>query len=64
MAISTRAWFWLALLVAVFIASSNADDAGTGAEETPSAVLTLDASNFNETIAKHAFVAVEFYAPW
>ncbi|KAK8966703.1 Protein disulfide-isomerase [Platanthera guangdongensis] len=64
MAISTRAWFWSALLVAVFIASANADDAGAGAEETPSAVLTLDASNFDETIAKHSFVTVEFYAPW
>ncbi|KAK8971521.1 hypothetical protein KSP40_PGU010738 [Platanthera guangdongensis] len=56
--------FWSALLVAVFIASANADDVGAGAEETPSAVLTLDASNFDETIAKHSFVTVEFYAPW
>ncbi|KAK8958563.1 hypothetical protein KSP40_PGU009107 [Platanthera guangdongensis] len=35
MEISTRAWFWSALLVAVFIASANVDDVGAGAEETP-----------------------------
>ncbi|XP_024982934.1 protein disulfide-isomerase-like [Cynara cardunculus var. scolymus] len=27
-------------------------------------VLTLDQSNFTETIGKHNFVVVEFYAPW
>lgn len=27
-------------------------------------VLTLDHSNFNETVSKHDFVVVEFYAPW
>nr|CAD1842064.1 unnamed protein product [Ananas comosus var. bracteatus] len=29
-----------------------------------SAVLTLDASNFSEVVAKHPFIVVEFYAPW
>uniref|UniRef100_A0A5B6ZID4 Protein disulfide-isomerase n=1 Tax=Davidia involucrata TaxID=16924 RepID=A0A5B6ZID4_DAVIN len=27
-------------------------------------VLTLDHSNFSETVSKHNFVVVEFYAPW
>lgn len=27
-------------------------------------VLTLDHSNFSETVSKHKFIVVEFYAPW
>ncbi|PIN21224.1 Protein disulfide isomerase (prolyl 4-hydroxylase beta subunit) [Handroanthus impetiginosus] len=27
-------------------------------------VLTLDHSNFSETVSKHDFIVVEFYAPW
>ncbi|KAE8705993.1 hypothetical protein F3Y22_tig00110410pilonHSYRG00019 [Hibiscus syriacus] len=27
-------------------------------------VLTLDHTNFIETVSKHNFMAVEFYAPW
>lgn len=27
-------------------------------------VLTLDHSNFSDTVTKHNFVVVEFYAPW
>jgi protein disulfide-isomerase A1 len=27
-------------------------------------VLTLDAGNFSEVVAKHQFIVVEFYAPW
>ncbi|XAR62810.1 Protein disulfide-isomerase [Bertholletia excelsa] len=35
-------------------------------EEAPSKefVLTLDQSNFAETVAKHDFIVVDFYAPW
>ncbi|KAG9458822.1 hypothetical protein H6P81_003330 [Aristolochia fimbriata] len=36
--------------------------AGSGSEGE--SVITLDASNFSETVAKHPFIVVEFYAPW
>ncbi|EXB60097.1 Protein disulfide-isomerase [Morus notabilis] len=39
---------------------------GVRAEESESKefVLTLDHSNFSDTVGKHDFVVVEFYAPW
>ncbi|KAL5559636.1 hypothetical protein UlMin_035847 [Ulmus minor] len=39
---------------------------GIYAEESESKefVLTLDNSNFSETVSKHDFIVVEFYAPW
>ncbi|KAJ6920061.1 protein disulfide-isomerase [Populus alba x Populus x berolinensis] len=36
----------------------------TGEDESKEYVLTLDHSNFTETVSKHDFVVVEFYAPW
>ncbi|KAL3592442.1 hypothetical protein D5086_011082 [Populus alba] len=36
----------------------------TGEDESKEYVLTLDHSNFTETVTKHDFVVVEFYAPW
>ncbi|KAF2549176.1 hypothetical protein F2Q70_00020298 [Brassica cretica] len=33
-------------------------------KETKEFVLTLDHTNFTETINKHDFIVVEFYAPW
>jgi len=34
------------------------------AVELGKVVLTLDAGNFSEVVAKHQFIVVEFYAPW
>ncbi|CAL9114412.1 unnamed protein product [Musa textilis] len=39
-------------------------DAGAEAVAEPSFVITLDASNFSESVSKHDFIVVEFYAPW
>jgi protein disulfide-isomerase A1 len=37
------------------------EPAADGAAE---AVLTLDVDSFDEAVAKHPFMVVEFYAPW
>ncbi|KAJ6774216.1 PROTEIN DISULFIDE-ISOMERASE [Salix purpurea] len=36
----------------------------TGEDGYKEYVLTLDHSNFTETVTKHDFIVVEFYAPW
>ncbi|KAJ6805747.1 protein disulfide-isomerase-like [Iris pallida] len=56
------------IFVVLFVLSSacpsvRADDAGA-ADPAEEAVLTLDATNFDEAIKKHPFIVVEFYAPW
>lgn len=51
--------FLFALLALSLWAAASADDS-----ESKEFVLTLDHSNFSDTVAKHDFVVVEFYAPW
>lgn len=51
-------------VVALFLATANGEEGEEAAVVEGSAVLTLDASNFSEVVAKHPFIVVEFYAPW
>ncbi|KAJ7959151.1 Protein disulfide-isomerase [Quillaja saponaria] len=50
--------FLLSLLVSSFTKIA-ADES-----EAKEFVLTLDQSNFSDTVSKHDFIVVEFYAPW
>ncbi|ONK57628.1 uncharacterized protein A4U43_C09F2450 [Asparagus officinalis] len=66
MAVKSRVWIssiFLALFVFSPVSSVRVEE-GAEAKQEDSSVLTLDASNFDEAIAKHPFVVVEFYAPW
>ncbi|KAF7001855.1 LOW QUALITY PROTEIN: hypothetical protein CFC21_017434 [Triticum aestivum] len=54
-----------ATLVVVLLLSSGPIAAEVdGTAVLGEAVLTLDAGNFSEVVAKHEFIVVEFYAPW
>ncbi len=50
-----------AVLVAALLQSCVADSAEASTEDL---VLTLTEKNFDETLAAHSFLVVEFYAPW
>ncbi|KAG1331174.1 Protein disulfide-isomerase [Cocos nucifera] len=54
---------FLALLVFSSLSPARSEESGADVVEE-SAVLTLDASNFSETVAKYPFILVEFYASW
>ncbi|XP_027339712.1 protein disulfide-isomerase [Abrus precatorius] len=46
-------------LLLLFPSQISADES-----ESKEFVLTLDHSNFSDTVSKHNFIVVEFYAPW
>ncbi|EEF48327.1 protein disulfide isomerase, putative [Ricinus communis] len=52
-------WYCIFVLSLIAVAISAAES-----EEEQSSVLTLDSTNFTDTISKHDFIVVEFYAPW
>ncbi|XP_030545206.1 protein disulfide-isomerase-like [Rhodamnia argentea] len=53
-------WLILSLLVLAATAISAEEES----EPAKEFVLTLDHSNFSDTVSKHDFIVVEFYAPW
>lgn len=56
----TRASIWFSLFVFSLLTSSICSEEN----ESKEFVLTLDRSNFTDTVSKHKFIVVEFYAPW
>ncbi|GJN40491.1 hypothetical protein PR202_gb29712 [Eleusine coracana subsp. coracana] len=57
---SSKAWISLLLALAVAL-SARAEESSSPEGE---AVLTLDVDNFDDAVAKHPFMVIEFYAPW
>ncbi|XP_010268974.1 PREDICTED: protein disulfide-isomerase [Nelumbo nucifera] len=49
---------------ALLISSLTLVSASDGEGQSKEFVLTLDHSNFSETVSKNNFIVVEFYAPW
>lgn len=57
---ASRVSFWSCVFVFSLIVALSAGDESESKEH----VLTLDHSNFTDTVGKHDFIVVEFYAPW
>jgi protein disulfide-isomerase A1 len=52
------------LVVILLLSSGTIADEEKATAVVEDAVLTLDAGNFSDVVAKHEFIVVEFYAPW
>jgi protein disulfide-isomerase A1 len=64
MAIRSSKACWISLLLALAAVALPARAEEPAAEGAAEAVLTLDVDSFDEAVAKHPFMVVEFYAPW
>lgn len=51
-------------ILALSLLASSVRSEETATETTKEFVLTLDHTNFTDTVNKHDFIVVEFYAPW
>ncbi|KAK9911214.1 hypothetical protein M0R45_035135 [Rubus argutus] len=60
MASSSRILLCFSLFIIALCFSKNLFDD----TESKEFVLTLDSSNFSDTVSKHDFIVVEFYALW
>ncbi|XP_022879511.1 protein disulfide-isomerase-like [Olea europaea var. sylvestris] len=60
-AMETRVWNGVLMIAVSLLALFNVS---AFAAEEGEKVLTLDHSNFTDTVSKHNFIVVEFYAPW
>ncbi|KDO80600.1 hypothetical protein CISIN_1g0108042mg, partial [Citrus sinensis] len=56
---SSRSILALVLTIACCMTAISAEESA----ESKEFVLTLDHSNFSDTVSKHNFIVVEFYAP-
>lgn len=56
-----RVWTGLLVVSVALVALLSVSPA---AAEEVEKVLTLDHTNFSDTVSKHSFIVVEFYAPW
>lgn len=52
------------VLLGLILLSGSICKADESSESVIEHVLTLDHSNLTQTVAKHDFIVVEFYAPW
>lgn len=58
---SSRSILAFVLTIACCMTATISAEEGAESKEF---VLTLDHSNFSDTVSKHNFIVVEFYAPW
>ncbi|KAM7507758.1 hypothetical protein LguiA_018211 [Lonicera macranthoides] len=59
-----RSRVWIIVLLVISVIASYIREISASDSESKEFVVGLDHSNFHETITKHDFIVVEFYAPW